>query len=192
MFALQVKKKRAQICLRHQQRLESLTEREFNSLDAVLKDGDSVPVSTSCSDLDLDTSMYDTSSPSSSTISSSSASDSNEFSDDSSVYSDPSSLSTVSGLDLSTYSDTDSESAVSESQSNSGTDADDELDDDNIAASAPTAEAQLSQLVREFIWDSYLHRYQMAHNQLPHGPSQMRHVLDVLKPQCPDKFRKSL
>ncbi|KAG0695798.1 hypothetical protein DFH29DRAFT_761523, partial [Suillus ampliporus] len=38
----------------------------------------------------------------------------------------------------------------------------------------------------------YSHHYQMAHNQLPRGPSQMHHVLDVLKPQRPDKFHKSL
>ncbi|KAG2108387.1 uncharacterized protein F5147DRAFT_576725 [Suillus discolor] len=31
----------------------------------------------------------------------------------------------------------------------------------------------------------------MARNQLPRGPSQMRHVLDVLKPQRSDKFRES-
>ncbi|KAG0692837.1 hypothetical protein DFH29DRAFT_1008046 [Suillus ampliporus] len=132
----------------------------------------------------------DSSSPTSSTISPSSASDTDEFSDDLSVYSDPSSLSTVSGLDSSTDSDTDSESAVS--HSDSGTEADDELDNNNIAASAPTAEAHLGRLVHEFIRDSYSHHYQMARNQLPHGPSQMRHVLDMLKPQRPDKFRESL
>ncbi|KAG2364095.1 hypothetical protein BDR07DRAFT_826770 [Suillus spraguei] len=52
MFALQVKKERAQICLRHQRRLKSLTGHEFNSSDSVLENGDS-----SFSDLDLNTSM---------------------------------------------------------------------------------------------------------------------------------------
>ncbi|KAG0700068.1 hypothetical protein DFH29DRAFT_1001438 [Suillus ampliporus] len=183
MFALQVKKKRAQIRLHRQWRLESLTEHEFNSSDAVLEDGDSVL--TCCSDLDSDTipppaAPYPHLLPQTP----------DEFSDDLSVYSDPSSLSTVSGLDSSTDSDTDSESAVS--HSDSGTEADDELDNNNIAASASTVEAHLGQLVREFIRDSYSHRYQMARNQLPRGPSQMRHVLDVLKPQRPDKFRESL
>ncbi|KAG1906115.1 uncharacterized protein F5891DRAFT_1182309 [Suillus fuscotomentosus] len=124
--------------------------------------------------------------------SSASKSDTNEFLDNSSVYLDPSSFSTVSGL-ASTDLDTGSESAVS--HPDSGTEADDKLnDDDDIAGSSPTVmvEAQLGQLVHEFICDSYSHRYQMACNQLPCGPSQMRHVLDVLKPQRPDKFHESL
>ncbi|KAG2358281.1 hypothetical protein BDR07DRAFT_1418197 [Suillus spraguei] len=183
MFALQVKKKRAQIRLRRQRRLENLTGYEFNSSDGVLENGDSP-----FSDLNSNTSMSmssDSSSPTTDSLSSTSQSDTNEPSDDSSVYSDLSSLSTVSRLDSSTDSDTESESAGS--NLDSGTEADDELD-----ASAPTAEAQLGQLVREFIRDSYSHRYQMARNQLPRGPSQMRHVLDILKPRRPDMFRESL
>ncbi|KAG2363239.1 hypothetical protein BDR07DRAFT_951017 [Suillus spraguei] len=139
MFALQVKKKQAQIRLRRQRRLESLTGHEFNSSNGVLENGDS-----SFSDLNSNTSMSmssDSSSPTTGSLSSTSESDTNELSGDSSVYSDPSSLSTVSRLDSSTDSDTESESAGS--NPDSGTEADDELD-----ASAPTAEAQLGQLVR--------------------------------------------
>ncbi|KAG2370357.1 hypothetical protein BDR07DRAFT_1456258 [Suillus spraguei] len=165
MFALQVKKKRAQIRLRRQRRLKSLTGHEFNSADDVLENGDS-----SFSDLKSNTSMpmsSDSSSPTTGSLSSTSKSDTNEPSDDSSVYSDPFSLSTVSRLDLSTDSDTESEYAGS--NPDSGTEADDELD-----ASAPTAEAQLGEL--------------MARNQLPRGPSQMRHVLDILKPRLLTSF----
>ncbi|KAG2358513.1 hypothetical protein BDR07DRAFT_1611845 [Suillus spraguei] len=171
------------IRLRRQRRLESFTGHEFNSSGGVLENGDS-----SFSDLNSNTSMSmssDSSSPTTGSLSSTSESDTNEPSDDSSVYSDPSSLSTVSRLDSNTDSNTESESAGS--NPDSGTEADDELD-----ASAPTAEAQLGQLVREFIHDSYSHRYQMARYQLPCGQSQMRHVLDILKPRCPDKFRESL
>ncbi|KAG2365739.1 hypothetical protein BDR07DRAFT_1607298 [Suillus spraguei] len=114
----------------------------------------------------------DSSSPITGSLSSTFESDTNEPSDDSSVYSDPSSLSTVSRLDSSTDWDTESESAGS--NPDSGTEADDELN-----ASAPTAEAQLGQPVNEFIRDSYSHRYQMARNQLPRGTSQMRHSLRV-------------
>lgn len=157
MFALQVKRKRAQIRLHHQLRLESLTGHEFNSSDDVLEDGDSVL--TSCLDSDLDTSMSMSSDcltflTGTTSSSSASKSDTNEFLD-SSVYLDPSSFSTVSGL-ASTDLDTGSESAVS--HPDSGTEADDKLDDDDdIAGSSPTVmvEAQLGRLVREFIRDSY-------------------------------------
>ncbi|KAG2356954.1 hypothetical protein BDR07DRAFT_1421781 [Suillus spraguei] len=96
----------------------------------------------------------DSSSLTTGSLSSTSESDTNEPSGDSSVYSDPSSLSIVSRLNSSTDSDTESESG---SNPDSGTEADDKLD-----ASAPTAEAQLGELVREFIRGSYSHRYQMA------------------------------
>ncbi|KAG2360749.1 hypothetical protein BDR07DRAFT_126652 [Suillus spraguei] len=85
MFALQVKKQRAQIRLRCRRRPESLTGHEFNSSDAVLENGHS-----SFSDLDLNTSISMSSDSSSSTTGS--ESDTNEPSDDSFLYSDTSSL----------------------------------------------------------------------------------------------------
>ncbi|KAG2364663.1 hypothetical protein BDR07DRAFT_770463, partial [Suillus spraguei] len=92
IFALQVKKKRAQIRLRRQRRLESLTGHEFNSSDCVLENG---PGDSSFSDFNSNTSMSmssDSGSPTTGSLSSTFESDTNEPSDNSSVYSDPSSL----------------------------------------------------------------------------------------------------
>ncbi|KAG1798341.1 hypothetical protein EV424DRAFT_1352572 [Suillus variegatus] len=90
--------------------------------------------------------------------------------------------------DTSTESSAANMSSSDDSKSESDWDLSDDADDE-----AEHANSRLSQYVRCTYRAIYAHRYDAARNKpIPKAPSQLPHILEVLKVERPDKFREIL
>lgn len=198
---LQVKKRQAKTHQRRQQRLKTLLGRENLGLSS---ESELMMIEEDLAAEDDDLAMSDEMSSSLSSDLSADKSDSSiavpalgdmglDSSEDSDVSNLPASLSSVCGLDSSVLmEESGSESELSD---DSGMDADDESESDDAGFIDDLSMPQPPHLHRfacRFIQNLYSHRYLMPRNQLPRGPSQLRHVVDVLKVQRPDRFRECL
>ena len=194
---LQVKKKQAQIRQCRKQRLQAI----LGSVDNLRLNSESEGGELAAEDDDLDlVSDQEMSSLLSSDLSADKSDSSiamnspvlgevGHTQSDSDVSNLPASFSSVSRMDTSIDGQSDSESELSDSD-DSGIDADDEFEESDDVSMPPTH--HLHHFTFRSIQDLYSHRYLKPRSQLPRGPSQLRHVLDVLRVHHAARFREYL
>ena len=195
---LQVKRKQAQIRQRRKKRLQAI----LGSVENLGLSSESEGGELAAGDDDLDLSDQEMSSSLSSDLSAD-KSDSSIAMNSPSVRGEvghtqsgsdvsnlPASFSSVSSMDT-TVDASDSELELSDSD-DSGVDADDESEESDDVSMPSTHQPSLHRFTCRFIQDLYSRRYLKPRNQLPRGPSQLRHVIDVLKIHRADRFRECL